>query len=271
MTGEAPLWERLAGARVFDLGQPLRVGMPQSPTHAPFRMLLEQRHGDRVREDGGSTANEVIVTGGHIGTHIDALSHVSRDGGLHGGVDAASVQAYDGFSQLGIEDFAPFVGRAVLLDVAAVHGVAHLASGHEVTVDDLEAARDRAGVELRDGDALLIGTGWSRLWAEAEPAEFAGTQAGAPGPGAAAGEWIAARRPRLVGGETIAFEHIPPGRGHARLPVHSMLLVEAGIHIVETMRLAELMDAGVAECVLVVSPLPIVGATGAPVRPLAIA
>ncbi|MGC1210814.1 MAG: cyclase family protein, partial [Micromonospora sp.] len=66
--------------------------MPCSPNHPGFRMSLIRRHGDMVRPDGGSAANEMIVTGGHVGTHVDALSHVSHDGKLHGGVDAAAAQ-----------------------------------------------------------------------------------------------------------------------------------------------------------------------------------
>ncbi|UBU08596.1 cyclase family protein [Nonomuraea gerenzanensis] len=263
---EAP-WEALAGAEVFDLAQPMRTGMPQSPNHVPFRMLLERRHGDVVRPDGGSAANEVIVTGGHVGTHVDALAHVSQEGRLHGGREAASVQGHHGFTELGIDAFDPYVGRAVLLDVAAVHGVPVLPPGYEITPDDLDRAA--GGLDPAPGEALLIGTGWSRHWGEREL--FTGQTGGAPGPGAAAGRWLAERRPRLVGGESIAFEHIAPGRGHATLPVHRILLVEAGINIVETMRLWPLLDAGHREVLLIVNPLPLVGATGAPVRPLAVA
>lgn len=264
--GQPALWDALDGAEVLDLAQPMRKGMPQSPNHPPYRLTLEQRHGDRVRDDGGSMANELIITGGHVGTHIDAFAHVSHDGCLNGGVEASLVQDFEGFSQLGIESFAPFVGRAVVLDVAAVHGTKVLPAGYEVTVQDLEAAHERAGVKVRPGDALLIGTGWSRTWSDGE--DFAGTVAGAPGPGPEAGRWLAAKRPTLVGGETIAFEHIAPGRGHSRLPVHTVLLVESGIHIMETMRLYELLDREISELVLVVAPLPLMGATGAPVRPL---
>ncbi|MER6951527.1 cyclase family protein [Nonomuraea sp. NPDC000554] len=251
---------------MFDLAQPMRKGMPQSPNHPPFRMVLERRHGDLVRADGGSAANEVIVTGGHVGTHVDALAHVSHDGLLHGGQPTGPVMSHEGFSSLGIDTFEPFVGRCVLLDVAAAHGVKTLPAGYEITADDLSRAAGE--VEIRPGDAVLVGTGWSRLWASGE--EFVGQRDGVPGPGAEAGRWLAERRPRVVGGETIAFEHIAPGRGHATLPVHRIMLVESGINIVETMRLDELLDAGVREFLLVLNPLPIVGATGAPVRPLAI-
>jgi kynurenine formamidase len=72
-----PVLDAIAGGvRIFDLGRPMEVGMPQSPNHPQFRIALARRHGDSVRADGGSAANELIVTGGHVGTHIDALSHV---------------------------------------------------------------------------------------------------------------------------------------------------------------------------------------------------
>ncbi|GII86116.1 cyclase [Sphaerisporangium siamense] len=262
------LWRHLGDAKVVDLAQPMRTGMPQSPNHPRFRMVIERRHGDMVREDGGSAANEVILTGGHVGTHVDALGHVSQDGYVHGGIEASGIQSHLGLSRHGIETFPPYVGRAVLLDVTAVHGVDVLPPGYEVTPGDLEAARRRAGVELRGGEAVLIGTGWSREWDR--PARFTGEEGGVPGPGPDAARWLVGHGAAVVGGETIAFEHIPAGRGHATLPVHRILLVEAGVNIVETMRLTELIALGVPEFLLVLNPLPVVGATGAPVRPLAV-
>ncbi|WP_051338629.1 cyclase family protein [Streptomyces flavidovirens] len=266
-TTGAALWQLAARGEVFDLAHPMRRGMPQSPNHPPYRMLLERRHGDMVRADGGSAANELIVTGGHVGTHVDALAHVSQDGYVNGGVPAGDVQGHDGFSALGIEEFPPYVGRGVLLDIARLHGVATLPAGHEVTAGELAAA-EHEGAPVRPGDAVLVATGWSRLWHD--PDTFVGTTGGAPGPGVEAARWLADRGVRVVGGETIAFEHIPPGKGHATLPVHRILLVEAGIHIVETIRLYGLADAGAAEFLLVLAPLPLVGATGAPARPLAV-
>jgi kynurenine formamidase len=258
----------LSGATVFDLAQPMFRGMPQSPNHPPFQLALQRRHGDYVRADGGSAANEIIVTGGHVGTHVDALAHVSHDGALYGGIDAASVQSHEGFSQLGIDTFPPFVGRAVVLDVAALHGVPVLEAGYGVTAQDLQAAAERAGVQVRPGDALLVGTGWSRRWED--KSAFVGHDHGVPGPDESAAQWCIDHGVRVAGAESIAFEQIKPGVGHALLPVHRMFLVEHGINIVEAMRLAELLDAGVSECVLVLAPLKVVGATGAPVRPLAL-
>jgi len=258
----------LANARTIDLAQPMKNGMPQSPNHPPFRMILERRHGDMVREDGGSAANEVIITGGHVGTHVDALGHVSQDGLVYGGIDAASIQSHHGLSVHAIDTFQPYVGRGVLLDITKVKGVDTLDPGYGVTDDDLEAAQELAGVEVREGDAVLIGTGWSRLW-EDRPA-FQGLDDGVPGPDVSAGKWLQSKKIRVAGGETIAFEQLAPGKGHSTLPVHRVLLVDAGINIIETMRLSELLDSGASEFLFVLTPLRVVGATGAPTRPLAI-
>jgi kynurenine formamidase len=261
------LWEQLAAARQLDLSHPYRVGMPQSPNHPPYRMVIERRHGDMVRVDGGSAANELLVLGGHVGTHIDALAHVSQDGRVYGGIEASSIQSHKGFSRLGVDDFPPFAGRGVLLDVSAVHGVECLPAGYEITPDDLTTAQQRADVELRPDDVILIGTGWSRNWSQ--PQTFIGSELGVPGPGRPAGLWLAEHRPRIVGSESIAFEVIPAGKGHAELPVHGLLLVQRGIHIMETMNLTELIELGSAEFGLVLAGLNFAGATGSPVRPLA--
>ena len=264
----AALAAALAGARVVDLGQPMQEGMPQSPNHPPFRLALQRRHGDQVRPDGGSAANEIIVTGGHVGTHIDALCHVSHDGRLHGGADAAAAQTGGRFSRLGIESVAPVLGRAVLLDIAAQHGVDHLAPATPVTAADLEQCASARDVVVSPGDTVLVRTGWGRLWSDATA--FVGRASGVPGIDESAARWLADRQVRVVGGDTLALECIPAGAGHRTLPVHRVLLVEHGIHIIETMRLEELAATGVSDFALIVVPLPLVGATGSPVRPLAL-
>lgn len=258
----------IAETRVIDLAHPLERGMPVSPNHPAFEMAMIRRHGDVVRPDGGSAANEMITLGGHVGTHIDALGHVSHDGLLHGGLEASAVQTNRGLGVLGIDTVEPIVGRGALLDIAALHRVECLPPAHEITVDEIEASEKAGGVEVRDGDAVLLRTGWATHWGD--PDRFRGQIGGAPGPGAEAARWLADRRVRLVGGETIAFEVIRPGAGHATLPVHRILLVEAGVHIIETMNLTELAASGAAEFIMVVAPLKIVGGTGSPVRPIAL-
>lgn len=262
------LWENLAACEVIDLSHPFHRGMPVSPNHPAFQMASMRRHGDLMRDDGGSAANEIIVTGGHVGTHIDALAHVSHNGLLHGGVDAVAAQSHDGFAELGVDEVEPILCRGVLLDVAALHGVDVLEPGYEVTVQDLERAAGSADVEVAEGDAVLIRTGWAKHWSNVEL--FRGQEQGAPGPGEEAARWLAERDVRLCGGETIAYEVVRAGAGHSVLPVHRVLLVEAGIHIVEVMDLRALAVTGLAEFTLLAIPLKILGATGSPIRPLAL-
>ncbi|MDQ6692334.1 MAG: cyclase family protein, partial [Candidatus Dormibacteraeota bacterium] len=66
--------------RTYDLGRSLEASTPVAPGHPTFRMALLRRHGDTVRPDGSSSANELISTSGHTGTHIDAFAHFSSGG-----------------------------------------------------------------------------------------------------------------------------------------------------------------------------------------------
>ncbi|HLH66250.1 MAG TPA: cyclase family protein [Solirubrobacteraceae bacterium] len=253
---------------VYDLGQPLHAGIPCSPNHPGFRMALTRRHGDTVRADGSSAASELIVTGGHVGTHVDALAHVSHAGLLHGGLDAESAQRGGSFSVHGVERLPPFVGPATLLDIPRARGVSRLAAGEAVTAEDLKLALALHGERLQQGQAVLIRTGWGQLWER--PEEFVGLRDGAPGPDERAAEWLLGHGVALIGSDTAAFERIAPGRGHALLPVHRRLLVDAGVPILEMLALEQLAAEGRLSFTLVVAPLKLAGATGSPVRPLAL-
>jgi len=261
-------WESVAGARVIDLAHPLERGMPVSPNHPAFQLAMMRRHGDMIRSDGGSAANEMFLLGGHVGTHIDALGHVSQDGLLYGGIDASSSQSNHGLTELGIDTVDPIFCRGVMLDVAAYHETDVLDPGYEVTVEDLVGASEAAGVAVVGGDAVLIRTGWADHWRDSDL--FRGQVAGAPGPGENAARWLVDHDVRVTGAETIAYEVIRPGEGHATLPVHRILLVEAGINIMEVMNLTDLAEASVHEFLFVAAPLKIVGGTGSPMRPLAV-
>ncbi len=63
--------------RIFDLAVPLENSMPSSGSHPAFQMALVRHHSDveRVGGGGGTSANELMTTGAHVGTHVDALAH----------------------------------------------------------------------------------------------------------------------------------------------------------------------------------------------------
>ena len=221
-----------------------------------------------MRADGGSAANDIIVLGTHVGTHIDALAHVSHDGRIHGDLDAVEVQVGGGFPVHGVDQVVPGLRGAVLLDVPAALDLDACDPGYEITPADLDAALERTAVIPHPGDALLVRSGWGARWDEGEA--YIGKESGVPGVGEAGAEWLAGHQPSVVGADSIAFEHLPAGAGHSALPAHRVLLVESGINIMETMNLEEIASDGLTEFSLVVAPLPLVGATGSPLRPLAL-
>jgi kynurenine formamidase len=262
------LWDLFEGAHVIDLAQPLENVLPVSPNHPGFKLALLRRHGDMVRDDGGSAANEMMIMGGHTSTHVDALCHISQDGQLHGGHDAREAVQKSRFAVHGVESIPLTFCRGVMLDVAGLHGVEVLEPGRPIEPDDLIGCCERQGVEIREGDAVLIRSGWPAHWND--PERYLGAKDGVPGPNEEAAQWLAAKRIRVTGSETVAYEWIPPGRGHALLPAHRVLLVESGIHIIENLRLTQLAEEGISEFLFVLTPLKVIGATGVPARPVAV-
>ena len=252
------LLEQLAAARVYDLGQPYFTGMPHWPAHPPFLFGLTKRHGDIVGPAGNSSAADAMAMGSHVGTHIDALCHFSCGGKLHGGEEVEGLQSYGGgLQRFSVDTIAPILRRGVLLDIA---GAAPLAADCEITPALLEAA---CKTEIHAGDVVLLRTGWARYFEDAR--RFVNDTRG-PGPGLAAAQWLSARRIFAAGSDTVAFEKSPV----PEMPVHVHLLVESGIHIVECLNLEELAADGVREFVFIAAPMKLRGATGAPLRPLAV-
>src|SRR3954470_21790765 len=108
-------------AGIYELSYPMAPSMPVYHQHIPYSLALHRRHGDphpAKRQDGSSFANEIIITSGHSGTHIDALGHFSRHGCLPGGPEVSEVETRDGFSELNAADTPPILQHAVVLDVA---------------------------------------------------------------------------------------------------------------------------------------------------------
>jgi kynurenine formamidase len=243
--------------KIYDLGQPYYVGMPHHPAHPPFLRSLNKLHGEYVLENGASSSSETITLGGHVGTHIDALSHFSCDGKLHGGVVPTQTHA-GGVAEGAVTEIEPIFRRGVLLDVAGLVGVDALGEDFVITPDHLAACK----VALDAGCVALIRTGWARYWGDAK--RFINGVTG-PGPAAPAARWLSDRGIFAAGSDTVAFEKVP-----SKMEVHVHLLVEKGIHIIECLDLEELARDGVKKFKFVALPLKIQGGTGSPIRPVAV-
>ena len=257
--------------RVFDLEQPRTEKMPIHPAHkqAGYSYILHRHHGDGYRPDETgprSGAAGVLICGEHTGTHIDALCHQSDALMLCGGVPVEEVQTPRGFRRHGVEEIPPIVAPGVLLDVAAKDGVESLESGRVVTAADLEECCEAQGVDLEARSVALVRLGNARFWDD-EERYLAGA-----GMDAGAARWMADRDVLAVGADNMAWD--APGLEDPELGClmagHLILLARRGIYIIENLALDELAASGRHTFDLVCTPLKLVGATGSPVRPLAV-
>ena len=253
----------LTSARVYDLEQPRYAGAPTFPAHEPGLLLHLHRRHEAGLGERRTSASALLVMAEHSGTHVDALCHQAEDLRLFGGVEVdATVQTPYGFTEMGVDTIAPVIARGVLLDVPAALG-RDLEPGHAVSAGELEAAAE--GVELREGDVVLVRTGSGAHWDD-RPRYEAG-----PGVAPDGSRWLAERRPVAVGADNLAWD--VPGIDDPELgtlPGHTVLIVRAGILIIESLNLEGLAADGVREFAFVCLPLKLRGGTGSPIRPIAL-
>lgn len=215
--------------------------------------------------------DDAVTMGLQAGTHWDALPHVSHSGRLYNGRPAGTVTAHGGAGFAGMATARHIVSRGVLLDVARARGVERLDGGHAVTPEDLEAAEELAGTRVRAGDIVLVRTGQMRVCLAGDKHAY-----GYPSPGLSlrTPEWFHARDVAAVANDTLTFEIFPPEIEDLWLPVHALDLVEMGMPQGQNWNLEELSTAcgqeGRYSFLLSATPEPFVGATGAPVAPVAV-
>jgi kynurenine formamidase len=255
--------------RVFDLEQRRTEDMPMHPAHKPgYSYVLHRRHTDTAGEDGPRTgASGLIICKEHSGTHIDALCHQAEDLVLCGGIKAdATTMDSKGFRVHSVDGIAPIVAPGVLLDMAAHLGVDSVPEGYAISDGELRACAGLQNSQITPGCVVLVRTGNDRHWND-EARYLAG-----PGMHGDASRWLAAQRPLAVGADNMAWDVIglKDDALGCTLPGHIIFLVRSGIYIVENLKLDELAAARQYAFTFVCAPLKFVGATGSPVRPLAL-
>jgi len=153
-----------------------------------------------------------------------------------------------------------------MIDVAGLKGVDMLGDNYEITVQDLEQALQKQNVKLQPGDAVIINTGWGKLYGKDNPRYVKSC----PGIGVKAAEWIATKDPMLMGADNWPVEVAPNPDKQLSLPVHQLALVVNGIHLLENMKLDELSSKNVYEFAFIMQPLKIQGGSGSTVSPIAV-
>ena len=255
----------IKAGEVFELGRVLSETMPM-PAGRRFEVVTKRTRNDPGRNRRGSNEELVVAEIGQVGTQFDTFSHQMIGSSMYNCVTLDAAASRTGFNRLGVEHVGALMTRGVLLDIAALKGVATLAETYEITPRDLQDALAAQKLTLQAGDAVLIHTGWGTSWGK----DNARYQRASPGLGTAAAEWLARQDPMLVGADNTAVEISPnPDRDLAG-PVHQIMLVVNGIHLLENLRLDELAARRAYEFALIVEPLKIQGGTGSTVAPIAV-
>jgi kynurenine formamidase len=264
--------------KVFDLDAGRFMGMPQWDGHPTF-LISSYLTPDGTRVDNrvpllDPASNqvdmrfhtEVVVTGMHIGTHIDALNHVvcGSDGDkVYGGYGPEFV-GDSGPMKADASSIPPIIVSAVVFDFPTLHNVKLLPPSTPLGVEHLLEAEQKFG-QIPSESAVIIRTGLMTTWPN--PSAF-GAASGA-GITIEAATWLAEERGVvLVGSDTPTVEVVPSTvSGHPH-PVHDYLLRQQGIHLLENLWLEDLATEGVTEGLLICLPLKMSGATGSMVRPV---
>jgi kynurenine formamidase len=227
-----------------------------------------------IRFPGGvGFSDDMVIMPLQCATQWDALSHCFDEGRMYNGYDANEVSSR-GARRNGIDKVARgIVGRGVLLDIARVKHVSWLEPGYAISADDLDAAVAAHGVTIGRGDVLLVRTGHIALCRERGGwGDYAGGDA--PGLSFHTADWVHAHQLAAVATDTWGMEVRPNEIADTFQPLHQVFIPNMGLTIGEIFFLDELAEDcardGVYEFFFTAPPLPITGAVGSPINPLAV-
>lgn len=256
-------------------------GMPLFDGHPPFsvqtyRSPQGMRAAGHRAWPGGNEAGlgyiaEVVSGSVHTGAHIDAHAHMTIGEDDHW---------YGGSARHDLGDFGPLRGdaselqpiwaRALLYDVPRHRGRDYLDKAEPVTAADLREVGAAQGMdEPQPGDVVLIRTGYLHHWPDPEAlAAHRGS-----GPDLSVAEWLIDRGVHATGTDTETYE-VQPAPDHGSpsnpQPVHTRLLIDHGIYLMEGLYLEQLSADQVYEFLFIALPLKIKGATGSMIDPIAV-
>ncbi len=299
-------WQRCAAhlanpnARSYELSFLRSNTMPQSPFAVPLRENAKPTVGIPGTRHAFNTDEVVSGDPGQQGTQMDALGHFAAlpepwDGksefpspraSYYGGHTQSQVKPTPDspLRKLGIDKVPPIVTTAVLLDAKAHLGRGSaMAPGQLITAADLEAMLKAQGLDGRGlvpGDVLYIYTGWGDNWKDPDTEKFYYTK----GPGLAydAAKYLEQKAVVLVALDNPFTDPVaegflegkapPPAGTPPGLPfaIHHQNLAVAGIHNIQNANLGALARDKVWLSCTIILPLRTQGASGSPVRPVAI-
>jgi kynurenine formamidase len=271
----AAILGRADASKVFDLSVDHFVGMPGwfGAGDQPYQIWMTHTPAGEIAGNSMGVsleANQLVAYSGdaismytHCGTHIDTFNHFGYNGKIFNGFSAAEHLGSRAWEKCGAEKHPPILARGVLLDVAGLHGVETLPPSHAIGPADLEGCVKHQGVELQLGDVVLIRTGQMARWPSISFVKDT------PGLNREGAEFLAKQGAIMIGADNLTLEMTPAEPGLNFFPVHTYLLAEAGVPILEMAQLDELAADKLYEFAFFGACIKLRGATGAPMRPVA--
>jgi kynurenine formamidase len=258
----------------FDQSGPQRGlwGKRFNPVHT---MLATGTDALAGRQDAGGLryADDMISLPLQCGTQWDALGHIFYGDRMWNGYSASLVDS-NGAHKNSIDRVKDrMVGRGVLLDVARSLGIEALADGVAISSGDLIKTAHDQGVEIRRGDFVLIRTG--QMEQRLTRGDWGGYAGGdAPGLSFETCDWIRDMQIAAICMDTWGCEVRPNETRDASQPWHWVVIPMIGLSMGEIFFLKDLASDcasdGRYEFFFCAPPLPISGAVGSPINPIAI-
>jgi kynurenine formamidase len=235
--------------KVVPMSYPLVDGVPLFGTRFTKTILTATTlaPGGALGENELTYMEDTWLSQSHVGTHLDGLGHIGRKDCYYNQTPMGKFINQNYMTRLGLEHLKSFASRGVVVDMVKVYQAAGklksnaackkpcLEKGTVITKADLEAGLKMYNATLREGDIVIIHTGWGDLF-EQYPAQNAVYNSGEPGLGKEAAAWLVSQKIVAVGADTWAVEVIPGENAKEAFIVHNMLITDAGIHIIENVR-----------------------------------
>jgi kynurenine formamidase len=265
----------------FSLSQRFDMDGPQkgwrrrtNPVHTMLDTGTDAAAGIQGFPHGIGGADDVIAMPLQCSTQWDGLGHIFDHGIAWNGRPAGRVVTSLGDHVTGIETVADVVaGRAVLLDVGRAIGTdGELPDGFAITEEHLRATIGAQATTVGRGDLVLVRTGQLTRARRDGWGDYAGGPA--PGLSFSTADWLHHTEIAALATDTWGFEVRPNEFDHAFQPLHQVAIPHIGLFIGEMWDLdvlaADCADDGRYDCWLTAAPLPVTGAVGAPVNPIAV-
>ena len=264
----------IEAARLVTEGKTYRLGVetgPTSPAYPPRSysmtiLQLDDGTGTPLGVNKATGNDDLMYLWMGIGSQIDGLGHMGVNHTYYNGNHAADFVTPKGLTKFSIDKLPPIVSRGIMLDVAKLLGQNPLPAGTAINSNEIKAASKAAGVEIEQGDVVLLHTGWLNVMDD-NPVQF---MSGQPGLGMDGAKYLAELGVVAVGADSWALEVIPAEDPTQAFPVHPELLAKHGVYILENMDTRELAADGIAEFLFVLGQPRFVGAVQAVINPVAI-